>query len=131
MRNRAADDTSDEEFSEYHSRAQEVKKQLQAAQDRLDITVTAYGLEKGLFEARGADEAAKEADKIFEDRSKTRKTEFDALKATLDTAKEELKTNKDAITELKAWLAANDSGDAAYGDKETELTTAENATDGL
>jgi len=31
MRNRAADDTSDEEFAEYHARAQEVKKQLQAA----------------------------------------------------------------------------------------------------
>jgi hypothetical protein len=31
MRNRAANDTSDEDFSEYHTRAQEVKKQLKAA----------------------------------------------------------------------------------------------------
>lgn len=31
MRNRAANNTSDEEFAEYHSMAQEVKKQLKTA----------------------------------------------------------------------------------------------------
>lgn len=52
-------------FREYHNQAKNVKKQLDAAQARFEVTEAAYNIEKDLFDARGRDEAAKEADRIF------------------------------------------------------------------
>lgn len=132
MRNQASNNATDDEFAEFHKRAGEVKKQIDAAQVRLEATVAKFEIEKDLKTTRDNDEAAKEANRIFEERSATRKTEFDAVKGPLDTAKAALKANLDAIDTLKAWLADSaNANDSAKGSKETELSTAEGETQGL
>lgn len=78
-------------------------------------------------ESRDLADAAKEAERIFNERSAERKTQFDQLNGTATDAKKDLDDNLQEIETLQGQLES-DPNNATL---QQELETAQDATEGL
>lgn len=118
---------NDDKFDEMHAQVLKAEKALETAQTKLDKTTRDFETEKVAKDKRDLDEAVAEGERLFNERSAERQTQYETLNGLLTTAKDDLQANLDEIERLNSMLA-NDPDNTTLQD---ELTTAEGETQGL
>lgn len=91
-------------FKEFQANWEAAQAEVEKIQAKVDATDAVFQVEKAGKEARDLADAAKEAERIFNERSAERKTQFDQLNGTATDAKKDLDDNLAEIQNLEAQL---------------------------